>query len=239
MCHLQEFHTKFADKGLVVLGFDACDDKKIALEMLQGNGVTFPNIVDASKAADEVCFQKYQRFNMSAVPMSYIIDRNGKVVDAWYGYDLGEPKAILALRKVGGELAESVRRDVEAQVAKSAEAVAAAAQRLFKAIRAADYNRDWTSNDDWKRFLPKDAPYSGGDRRGWVRWVCKRFKANPIVDVKLGKVIATEDGSPTIHFELQLKGGGSLRGDLPFRWDSEDKQWIGWEGLDWHLEKKP
>ena len=207
MCHLQTFHAKYADKGLVVLGFDACDDKKIALEMLQENGATFPNIVDSSKVADEVCFQKYQRFNMSAVPMSYIIGRDGKVVDAWYGYDLGEPKAILALKKVGGELAESVRQDVQTETAKSAPAVTAAAKRLFEAIRAADYNRDWTSNDDWKRFLPEDAPYSGGNRRGWVAWVCKKFKANPIADVQLGKVFAAEDGSPTIHFALHLKNG--------------------------------
>jgi hypothetical protein len=31
----------------------------------------------------------------------------------------------------------------------------------------------------------------------------------------------------------------SIKGDLPFHYDSEKKQWIGWEGLDWHLQKKP
>jgi peroxiredoxin len=117
MCHLQELYAKYADKGLVVLGFDASDDKKIALEMLADNHVTFPNIIDASDTAHKVCFQQYQRYNRSAVPMSYLIDRDGKVVEAWYGYDEGEPRTITALQKVGGDLADAVRRDVEAEKA--------------------------------------------------------------------------------------------------------------------------
>jgi peroxiredoxin len=111
MCHLQELYAKYRDKGLVVLGFNASDDKKIALEMMRDNGVTFPNILDSSKAAIDVCFRKYQGDYGSAVPMSYIIDREGKVVAAWYGYHEGEPKAIAALRKTGGELAEAIRND--------------------------------------------------------------------------------------------------------------------------------
>ena len=95
------------------------------------------------------------------------------------------------------------------------------------------------AGDDWKHFLPKGVAYTAGNRRGWVGWVCKKFKTNPITDVRLGKVFASPDGSPTIPYELHLKDGEILRGDLPFRWDSEDRQWIGWEGLDWHLHKKP
>ena len=44
----------------------------------------------------------------SAVPMNYIIDRDGKVVDAWYGGGREHPKAIVALQKLGGELAEAI-----------------------------------------------------------------------------------------------------------------------------------
>ena len=38
---------------------------------------------------------------MSGVPMNYIIDRDGKVVDAWYGYEKGHPRAKAALEKAG------------------------------------------------------------------------------------------------------------------------------------------
>jgi peroxiredoxin len=36
---------------------------------------------------------------MSAVPMTYVIGRDGKVVDAWYGYEKG--RAEKALKKLG------------------------------------------------------------------------------------------------------------------------------------------
>jgi hypothetical protein len=240
MCHLQELYAKYSDKGLVVLGFDASDDKQIALEMLRDNKVTFPNIIDSSDAALKVCFQQYQRFGRSAVPMSYVIGRDGKIVDAWYGYEEGEARTIAAMQKVGGELAESIRRDVQAKVAESSKAVAAAARRLFQAIRAADYNHDWTGGNDWEHFPSDDVEYCvAHGYPSWVRWVCAKFKKNPITDVRLGEVFAGPDGSPTVHFELQLKDGEVLKGDLPFRWKAETKRWMGWEALDWHLQKKP
>ena len=38
MRHLQELHTQYKDKGLVILGFNPSDDKQIALDMLRENG---------------------------------------------------------------------------------------------------------------------------------------------------------------------------------------------------------
>jgi peroxiredoxin len=97
MRHLQELYTKFRDKNLMSLGFNASDDKKIALEMLHENDVTFPNILDSSDAAMKVQFQDYRS---SGVPLNYIIDPDGKVVDAWYGYEEGHPRAQAALQKM-------------------------------------------------------------------------------------------------------------------------------------------
>jgi hypothetical protein len=139
MCHLQEFHKKYKDKGLVVLGFDCSDDKQIALEMLRENDATFTNIIDSSEAALNVCFQDYQTKGASAVPMSYVIDRDGKVVEAWYGFDGDESKTKSVLKKAGGELAETLRQEADNKDEKSANDFAAAAQRLFEAIRIADY----------------------------------------------------------------------------------------------------
>jgi hypothetical protein len=141
---------------------------------------------------------------------------------------------------MGGELAEAIRQDVDERVAKATPEVAVAAKRLFEAIRTADYDHDWTATEDWKHFLAKDVHYTvEHNYPGWVRWVYKKFKANPITDVQLGKVFAGAEGSPTVHFELMLKDGEVLKGDLPFHWNSERKQWIGGKGLDWHLRKNP
>jgi len=87
MCHLQELYAKYASKGLVVLGINSADDQAIAKQMLEENGVQFPNILDTSEDAWKA-IQQYETFpGWSAVPMTYLIDRDGKVMDAWYGFD--------------------------------------------------------------------------------------------------------------------------------------------------------
>ena len=101
MCHLQELHEQYRDKGLVILGFNCSDDKKIALEFFHENSATFPTILDSSEAATKVSFDGYK---MSGVPLNYIIDREGKVVDTWYGYEEGHARARAALKKAGLEI---------------------------------------------------------------------------------------------------------------------------------------
>jgi len=101
MCHLQELHEKYKDKDMVILGFNCTDDKQIALEFIRENSATFPNILDSSDDAIGVCFVFYK---MSGVPLNYIIDREGKVVDAWYGYEKGHKRALSALEKAGLKL---------------------------------------------------------------------------------------------------------------------------------------
>ena len=76
----------YKDKGLVVLGVNNADDRKIAVDYLKENGMTFPNVLDTSEAAWKVMGQ-YETLGMSAVPMTYVIDREGKVVAAWYGFE--------------------------------------------------------------------------------------------------------------------------------------------------------
>jgi peroxiredoxin len=101
MCHLQKLYENYREKGLVILGFNCSDDKKIALDFMHENSAAFPNIVDSSDAAIGVGFADYK---MSGVPLNYIIDRDRKVVDAWYGYEEGHKRAISALEKSGLKL---------------------------------------------------------------------------------------------------------------------------------------
>jgi peroxiredoxin len=113
MCHLQELHLKYKDQGLVILGFNASDDKQIALDMLRENNATFPNILDSSDDAQKLSFQDYR---CSGVPLNYIIDRDGNIVDAWYGYEQGHSRAMAALQKTGGELAKAINQEVNAKL---------------------------------------------------------------------------------------------------------------------------
>jgi peroxiredoxin len=101
MCHLQELYQKYKDKEIMILGFNCSDDKKIAMEFVRENSATFPNILDSSDTATRVGFEGYR---MSGVPLNYIIDGKGKVVDAWYGYEEGHQRALAALEKAGVKL---------------------------------------------------------------------------------------------------------------------------------------
>ena len=82
-----------------MLGVNESDDRTIAVEYLKANKVTFPNILDVSPAANRAMTQYETLAGMSAVPMTYLIDREGKVVEAWYGYQKG--RAERALKKLG------------------------------------------------------------------------------------------------------------------------------------------
>ena len=80
----------------MVLGVNTADDHKIARDYLKANGVTFPNVLDSSDAAVRAMAQYETLTGMSAVPMTYIIDRKGKIVAAWYGYETGGAEKAVA-----------------------------------------------------------------------------------------------------------------------------------------------
>lgn len=81
------------------MGVNTADDRRIALEYLKANQVIFPNVLDTSETASRAMMQYETLGSMSAVPMNYLIDREGKVVEAWYGYEAG--RAQKAIQKLG------------------------------------------------------------------------------------------------------------------------------------------
>ena len=83
---------------LVILGFNNSDNKQIALEFLEENSATFPNILDSSDTAAKIASDDYKG---SGVPLNYIIDKEGKIVDGWYGYEKGHKRALNALQEAG------------------------------------------------------------------------------------------------------------------------------------------
>ena len=125
-------------------------------------------------------------------------------------------------------------------IAKTADEVAAAAQRLFQAIRDGRLRQGLEQAQGLEQFPAKDVDYCVDHGFPfWVKWVCNKFKADPIVDVQLGKVFADSEGRPTVHFRLVLKDGEILQGDLPFIRNRRPRfgSWIGLQALDWHLKK--
>jgi glutathione peroxidase-family protein len=97
MVHLQKLYEDYRDRGIAILGFNCSDDKQIAMDFLRENGATFPTILDSSETATKVSFN----YRMSGVPLNYIIDREGKIVERWYGYEEGHKRAIELIEKLG------------------------------------------------------------------------------------------------------------------------------------------
>jgi len=96
---MQRLYEKFKDKGLVILGFDCVDDKKIALDYMREHSITFPMVLDASKRAWKVQSEEY---GSNAFPTFFVIDREGKIVESIYGYsEEGYKRMLKALERLG------------------------------------------------------------------------------------------------------------------------------------------
>lgn len=232
MGDLQDMYSRYRDVGLVVVGFNDADTSAAAKAYLSDR-FTFKNVVDSSAEALAVS----EKYGNSGTPLSYIIDRDGKVVDAWFGHWDGNTRALSALKQTGGPLSVAIRkhqRDVASQGAKE---ITATANKLFAAIRHADYSSAKSTPEAIASFLPPEIQYSvERDNEGWVKWVCSTFGVNPITSTRLGEVVVGESGLPAISYVLHLKNGQSITGDLEFHRDKK-RGWVANTGLDWHLTK--
>ncbi|MBI5386404.1 MAG: hypothetical protein HZA90_17170 [Verrucomicrobia bacterium] len=136
--------------------------------------------------------------------------------------------------KLGGDWEQKSTEAKRKDWSGEAKAIRQAAERLFDAIRQANYENP----GHWGSFPAPDVSYrvqSGVD--AWVEWICRRFRTNPIVHVEIGEVVRFPDGWPSVSYALTLKDGAKLEGILPFHWYPRIEQWCGVKGLDWHLRK--
>jgi peroxiredoxin len=78
---------------------NVADSRKIALDYLKANQVTFPIILDSTPAGWKAMNQYLALPDLGADPMTYVIGRDGKIVDGWFGYDSDRTEA--AVKKLG------------------------------------------------------------------------------------------------------------------------------------------
>lgn len=102
---LQQLHQGYSDKGLVILGFNCTDNRRVARAFLRENSATFPSILDPSEAATRLMRVGYGN-RTKTVPLNYIIDPQGRVVDAWFGQEQDPERILAALAKAGLEVAK-------------------------------------------------------------------------------------------------------------------------------------
>ncbi len=75
------------------------DSRKVALEYLKANHVTFPIILDVSPDARKAMDQYLALPSLGGDPMTYVIDKDGKIIDGWFGYYPDKTRA--AAKKLG------------------------------------------------------------------------------------------------------------------------------------------
>ena len=65
---------------------------------MRKNNVTFLNVIENSWDAQLLMMEKYRA---SGVPLNYILDREGKIVEGFYGGKETFPRALRVLEKLG------------------------------------------------------------------------------------------------------------------------------------------
>ena len=77
--HLNKLYDKYRASGFVLLGVNIDDDPKVAAELAAKLGVKFPVLLDTDKKVS-------RQYDISAMPATVVIDRDGKVRHIHRGY---------------------------------------------------------------------------------------------------------------------------------------------------------
>jgi peroxiredoxin len=80
--HLDELQRKYADLGFTVFGVNVEQDRTAADKVLRDIPVTFPVLFDDNNQVSEL-------YNVDAMPMTVLVDRNGMVRFLHRGYRPG------------------------------------------------------------------------------------------------------------------------------------------------------
>jgi len=83
MPFLEQSWREHRDEGVKFIGINVMDDREGALEYLKSLDVTFPNLYDPTGSIAN-------SFNVSALPVTLFVDKEGQIVNKNFGGFLGE-----------------------------------------------------------------------------------------------------------------------------------------------------
>jgi len=83
--HLNRIYDKYRSAGFVLLGVNIDDDPRLATELASKLGLKFPVLLDGDKKVSRI-------YDMSAMPATLMIDRDGRVRHIHRGYRDGVEK---------------------------------------------------------------------------------------------------------------------------------------------------
>lgn len=82
MPHLNRLHERYRKTGFVLLGVNIDDQPGVAREMVKNLGIVFPVLFDTDKRVSRL-------YDVSAMPSSLLIDRDGRIRYIHLGYRSG------------------------------------------------------------------------------------------------------------------------------------------------------
>jgi peroxiredoxin len=103
MPHIESVYKAVKDQGVVVLGVCVWDDKDAYEKWMPANKdkYSFQFAFDPAGNKDNTKSIAMGKFNVSGIPTTYIIDKNGNVADAIVGYEDKDKRVEEALKKLG------------------------------------------------------------------------------------------------------------------------------------------
>lgn len=82
MPHLNQLYSKYRPAGFVLFGVNVDEDPRLASEVAQKLGIKFPVLLDTEKKVSKL-------YDLSTMPSTLLIDRDGKVRYIHHGYRAG------------------------------------------------------------------------------------------------------------------------------------------------------
>ncbi len=79
MPHLNRLYDKYRGSGFVLLGVNIDDDPRKAIDVATKLGIKFPVLLDSDKKVSQL-------YDLTSMPSTVVIDRNGRVRYLHRGY---------------------------------------------------------------------------------------------------------------------------------------------------------
>lgn len=84
---MEEMHTRYQDDGLAIVAVSVDGKRELAEKFVQESGASFITAIDSGK-------KTARAYKLRAMPSSYLIDREGKIISTHLGFRTSQTKTM-------------------------------------------------------------------------------------------------------------------------------------------------
>ena len=82
---MEEIHTRFKDDGLAIVAVSVDGKREVAEKFIEETGASFITAIDSGK-------KTARAYKLRAMPSSYLIDREGRIISTHLGFRTSKVK---------------------------------------------------------------------------------------------------------------------------------------------------